>query len=444
MTGCGKTTLLRALDGLIPHYYGGTMSGRVFVDGMDTRIFSPKELSGRVGTVFQDPENQLLMLSVAEEIAFGLRNRGLEEYEVESAVDSISGSLGITNLLNRSIFELSSGQKQRVALASTLATRPSYILLDEPTSQLDEEGAETAFSYIRKLACDADMSVLVSEHRVARSARYCSRFIGMEDGRFSVDGGINDMKDWYLARGIQIDGGPNHVGGYASPGGMLIEVSDLSIGYGEQSVLDEVNLNLREGEIAALVGANGSGKTTLLKSIMNFVPKKCGKVVIDGQDISSMPPSVISKKIGYLSHNPLNYLFQPTLLDELHFSLQQLDMPADRQESELRETARDLGLEEKLGAFPREFSCGERELSAIACVVSGNRQCLLLDEPTRGMDYIRKSRFMQLIRELCTRKHIGVIIATHDKSLAAYWADRTFVVRNGRVDEFSPGVQSRM
>jgi len=432
LTGSGKTTLLRCINGLIPHYYGGVMGGHVLVDGIDTRLHSPDELSTVVGTLFQEPENQFLMLTVREEIAFGMRNAGFDETDTECRIEEIASVLGISHLLSRNIFELSSGEKQKVALASVISCGPHYVLLDEPTSQLDAPSAYSVVKLLKNLS--KDMGVIVTEHRIERLKDACSRFIAMEEGSISLDADYSSLQEWYLNRGIELDGHPLSIKG--EPGEEMLSVEGLSVNFGERHVLNDVSLHLREGEIAMLVGYNGSGKTTLLKSIMNFIDKE-GKVSFRGVDISGEEPQYIAKKIAYLSHSPLNYLFQPSLREELHFTLKSLGSDGDSYMQDALTLLETLGLSDKIDMFPREFSCGEKELAAVASVMAGRRECLLLDEPTRGMDYLRKKNFMLKLRALSS-SGVGVLMATHDYNLVKDYADTVYLLRNGRCTELSP------
>lgn len=434
-TGSGKTTLLRCFNGLIPHYYGGSISGRTLVEGIDTRENKPSSLSSLVGTVFQDPENQFLMLTVREEIAFALRNSGIVESQVDAEISEIARELGISDLLGRSIFELSSGQKQRVAIASALSAGPKYLLLDEPTSQLDAKNSLVFFRYIDRLCSRRGVTAVMSEHRIARSSKFCSRFIGMEDGHISIDGSHREMVAWFGERGISLPGRRDRRAEQKASARSMLDVSGLSVSYGGTRILEGVNLHLVEGEIVALLGENGSGKTTLLKAIMNFVKRDEGKVVIEGKDVSDTPSVKIAAKIGYLSHNPLNYLFQPTLEEELRFSNHHTASENGRTNTELMGIVDNLGLKNKLQLFPREFSCGERELAAISCTLSGGRSCLLLDEPTRGMDYWKKDAFLELLSNMCSRTGMSVLLATHDTGVVASWADRAYVLRNSTTVE---------
>ena len=414
------------------------MRGRMMIDGLDTRQNKPRVISEHVGTVFQDPENQFLMLTVSEEIAFGLRNTGLEENEVSSMTGAIAGKLGITGLLGKSIFELSSGQKQLVALASTLSCGPSHILLDEPTSQLDGRGARLFFSHLRDICSKDGVTAIVSEHRVERGTGVCSRFIGIEEGKITVDGSSDDMNNWYGSKGVDVsaEGGVRNARRAGCKA--VLDIQNLGMSYGDVPVLKDVTLTVHEGEIVALLGANGSGKTSILKSVMNFTKKESGSISLDGCDITDTPSAVISRKIGYLSHNPLNYLFHPTLREELDFSLGMNDGADAGLNGDMTDITRMLGLEEKLESFPREFSCGERELAAIACTLVGNRRCLLLDEPTRGMDYWKKNAFLGLVAELCAKRRMACLIATHDASLVSSWADRAIVMSGGIAAEVDP------
>lgn len=444
-TGSGKTTFFRCINSLIPHFYGGEFGGHVVVEGLDTRDAGPYEMSGLIGTVFQDPESQFIMLSAREEIAFNLRNHGMGEEEIEQAIERVSSLLGDYDLVEKNVVELSAGQKQRIAIASVAAWRPPYILLDEPTSQLDDNGTASLMDLLLKLNARGH-TIIMSEHRIERVAEFFNRFILINEGTVAVDGNYQDIEKWYGSKGVSLryvnvtDDRPITAATWDTRVGL--SVTGLSVSLGGKEILHDVSVRSGRGEIVMIAGRNGSGKTTLLRAIMNFIPKNSGRVMADGVDISEMEPFRIAQYAGYLSHNPLSYLFHQTLDEELRFSERYLSR--DRHaESALngdgnydgRYISGLLGLEGMIQRFPREFSCGERELAAIACTLVGGRKILLLDEPTRGMDYWKKSKFMSVIRKISRDSGISVLMTTHDKFLLASFADRIYRMEDGRIAE---------
>jgi energy-coupling factor transporter ATP-binding protein EcfA2 len=444
-TGSGKTTLFRCLNALIPNFYGGQFGGHVTVDGVSTRNASPYSLSSAVGTVFQDPENQFIMLSAGEEIAFNLRNRGCTEEEVRAGIAEVVSLVEAGNLVEKSVVELSAGQKQRVAIASVAASRPKYVLLDEPTSQLDDQGTESLMNILLRLN-RLGHTVIMSEHRIERVARHCSRFIVMDGGRIVVDGNLEAAGRWYAERGVSLfipDNHVSHARRSSAPEkgseGAMLSVRDLVVSIEGQRILDSVGISVARGELAILTGRNGSGKTTLLKSIMNFIPREGGTTVVDGTDVTHLKPTDISRHAAYLGHNPLSYLFHETLLDELIFSAKYTCAATDP--GILREkamaVASQLGIGHMAERFPRELSSGEREVAAIACTLVGGRKLILLDEPTRGMDYWKKEKFMSLLSRLSSDYSLSVLMTTHDQFLLPH-ADSVYRLEDGKIAGIFP------
>ena len=249
-SGSGKSTLLRALAGLVPHFHGGVFSGSVVVGGIDTREARPTELAGTVASVFQDPEDQIVMAKVLNEVAFGLENTGVASGEIWSRVDEALALVGAEPLGGRLTSELSGGELQRVSLASALALHPRLLLLDEPTSQLDPEAAESFFDLIEHLPC----AVLVSEQRPARPLAHCDRVLFMDGGRIVLDAPREQALEWLAQhRPLYLPHAPD----------VVARVSGVRFSYGERVVLDNASIEVRRGEVVALVGPNGVGKPTL-------------------------------------------------------------------------------------------------------------------------------------------------------------------------------------
>ena len=385
-SGSGKSSLLRALAGLVPHFHGGVFSGAVVVAGLDTRETRPGLLAGTVASVFQDPEDQIVMARVANEVAFGLENLGTEPAEIWSRVDEALALVGVEHLSGRQTAELSGGELQRVALASALALRPRLLLLDEPTSQLDPAAADAFFEIVEQLPC----AVVVSEQRPARPLAHVDRVLFMDEGKIVLDAPREEAISWLAEqRPLYLPHEPE----------LACSVQDVSFSYGETRVLDRVSLQVRRGEIVALTGPNGAGKTTLALIACGLLEASAG-VVEHG-------------RAAYLAQDPGRHVITERVLDEVAIGAGE-----DRAHIALER----LGLAAYADRHPRDLSVGERERLALAAVIALEPELLVLDEPTRGVDPERKAELARLLRaEAPTR---GTIVVTHDLPWAAEVADR--------------------
>jgi energy-coupling factor transport system ATP-binding protein len=402
-SGSGKSTLLRALAGLVPHFHGGRFSGRVVVGGLDTRRARPADLAGGVATVFQDPEDQVVMAIVRNEVAFGLENVGAPVGEIVPRALAALERVGVGHLRARRTSELSGGELQRVCLASALALAPALLLLDEPTSQLDPPGAAAFLEAVAESGC----AVVLAEHRVQRALGLADRVLYMEEGRVVLDAPAADARQWLAlhrpryagseptetgATSVVPSGGTSH--------GFLVHVEDVSFAYRAGApVLDEVSLSVERGEIVVLEGPNGSGKTTLAKLAAGLLEPESGDVRRAG-------------RATYLSQDPGRYLVKETVLEEVA-----LGVGGDRERA--RVALARLGLEFALDRHPRDLSSGERERLGLAAVSASEPDLLVLDEPTRGVDPDRKAEIGAWLGELAAAGH-GVLVATHDRTLPAH------------------------
>jgi energy-coupling factor transporter ATP-binding protein EcfA2 len=385
-SGSGKSTLLRALAGLVPHFHGGRFSGQVEVAGRDTRTTRPAELAGTVATLFQDPEDQVVFTRVEAEVAFGLENVGTTPAQIAPRVVAALEAVGAGTLADRPVAELSGGELQRVCLASVLALGPRLLLLDEPTSQLDPEGAAAAI----ELARSSGAAVVVSEHRPERVLEACDRVIFLEEGRISDD----RLPDAWLPRDPALpDGEPF--------GEAVCRLEAVSFAY-DRPVLDGVSLEVGRGEIVALLGPNGSGKTTMGKLAAGLLEPQTGRVIHDG-------------RACYLSQDPGRYLVAERADEEVA-----LAVGGDL--SKAHAALADLGLAGHAGRHPRDLSSGERERLALAAVLVAEPDLLVLDEPTRGVDPERKDELVALLRSQAPSR--ATMVATNDLVFAASVADR--------------------
>jgi len=385
-SGSGKSTLLRALAGLVPHFHGGRFAGRVSVGGHDTRKTHPAQLAGTVATVFQEPEEQVVLTRVLAEVAFGLENIGTPPAEIVPRALRALHTVGAGHLAERPVAELSGGELQRVCLASALALEPELLLLDEPSSQLDPDAARAFFEYARAQGC----AVVVAEQRPELPLELADRVVFMRDGVV-----VDDLPPaWADA--------PAPAEAAARGGADVVVLEGVSFAYpgGLPVVVDE-SLALLRGEIVALVGPNGAGKTTVAKLACGLLVPSTGRVTRVG-------------RAGYLSQDPGRFLVAETVLAEVALA-------AGRERA--RRCLDELDLLEFADRHPRDLSSGERERVAIAAVLAIEPDLLVLDEPTRGVDPERKAELADLLRAQASSR--ATLVVTHDANFAAAVADRT-------------------
>jgi energy-coupling factor transport system ATP-binding protein len=396
-SGSGKSTLLRALAGLVPHFHGGRFTGRVEVAGRDTRLSSPAELAGggMVASVFQDPEDQVVMNRVENEVAFGLENVGVAPDEIWRRVEEALRAVGALHLAERRTAELSAGELQRACLASAVALRPSLLLLDEPTSQLDPDGAEEF------LACLAELGAtfVLSEQRVARALDTADRVLFLDGGRLVLDAPRSEAIGWleehrpaYVASSVGEPPSP-------PPSDSVVTIENTWFSYGTHQVLAGAELEVRRGEVVVLEGPNGSGKTTLAKIGAGLLEPDSGLVRRTG-------------RACYLSQDPGRYLVRERVLDEAALAVK-----GDRGRA-LAALGR-VGLAWAADRHPRDLSSGERERLGLAAVSVSEPELLVLDEPTRGIDAERKIELASWLFAYAAEGR-GVLVVTHDQSFPAH------------------------
>jgi energy-coupling factor transport system ATP-binding protein len=398
-SGSGKSTLLRALTGLVPHFHGGRFAGRVEVAGRDTRTTPPAELAGTVATLFQDPEDQVILRRVENEVAFGLENLATPSEAILPRAHAALAAVGAEHLAERATETLSPGELQRVCLASAFALEPQLLLLDEPTSQLDPAGAEA----ILEAAVGSGAAVVLSEQRPAIALERAERVLFMEEGRILLDGPLGEALDWLAAHR------PSYLPREASlpttdtdAGETLVRLDRVSFAYGKTLVLDAVSLELGRGEVVALVGPNGIGKTTLAKLAAGLLEPHAGRSERRG-------------RAAYLTQDPGRYLVRDRVDEEVA-----LGAGGDLEAARRALTA--VGLSGLEARHPRDLSSGQRERLAVAAVLVTDPDVLVLDEPTRGIDPPRKEELAALLRADAQRR--ATLVVTHDRVFAGDVADR--------------------
>ncbi len=451
-SGCGKTTLARCINGLIPRSYRGELQGRVLVNGEDVRNFSLAKLAQTAGTLLQDPEKQILGAHVKSEVAFGPENLALPSAEVNARVAEALARLGLTDLRDRDTFSLSGGEKQKVALAGLLAMRPSILLLDEPLASLDPASAHEALAVFRRLA-DEGATILLIEHRVedALTAKP-DRVLYMKEGHIRYLGapeGLADVVDRHevklpapqvikqvRAEGIKTTQSVRHAPSIQE---LLIAFENVSFGYGDDpDVLHNIDLKIHAGERIALLGPNGAGKSTLVKHAIGLVKPRQGRVLVEGRDTRRLSVAQVARTIGYCFQSPSHMLFAPTVKEELEFGPKNLGFKPPELNNAVSESVKTVNLVGFEDYAPLALSFGQQKRVTIACVLAMRSKLLALDEPTAGQDYGNYMNFMDGILGWQDSGRLAsnfdaVLFITHDLDLAVIFASRVILLSDGRV-----------
>jgi energy-coupling factor transporter ATP-binding protein EcfA2 len=440
-SGCGKTTLARCINGLIPRSYRGEMQGSILLQGKDSAPLTLGQISQIIGTVLQDPERQIVASHVMQEVAFGLENLALPREEVEARVLATLDRLGIRHLAERETFSLSGGEKQKAAIAGALAMRPSILVLDEPLASLDPASAVEALALFRRL-CEEGISLILIEHRVENVlAIHPDRAIYMLEGQIRYAGsaeGLIDAVDYRevklpasdiirRAKGDPLPSRPAPA--TRTPGETLVEFENVSFAYGDGPlVLRNVTMKIRQGDIIAVLGPNGAGKTTLMKHTIGLLKPTQGRVLVGGQDTSRLTVAQAAHTLGYVFQSPTHMLFAPTVREELAFGPRNLAKSTGEISTLTRGASRALHLEGLEEYPPLALSFGQQKRVSIASVLAMGTRILIMDEPTTGQDYFNYMAFMDSI--VAMSEFDAILFITHDLDLAVVYANRVILVGN--------------
>ncbi len=459
-TGAGKSTLLGAVNGHVPHFTGGTLSGRVTVDGRDTRIHRPRDLADVVGVVGQDPLAGFVTDVVEDELAYGMESLGIPTNVMRKRVEETLDLLGLARLRQRPLRTLSGGERQRVAIGSVLTSQPRILVLDEPTSALDPGAAEDVLAALQRLVHDLGLTVLVAEHRLERVVQYADRVV-----RLTGDGGVvsgdpatilaaspvvppvvelGRLAGWsplpLSVRDARRQAGPLRERlGLLAPGTaplalaastreMRAAVRGVTVMHGSTTALLDVDLTLAAGEIVAVMGRNGAGKSTLLNTLVGLRRPNRGSVQVGDDNPADVSPKQLLKRAGLVPQEAADLLFAETVAGEC--------AAADHDSGSIPGTTAALfesfapGIDP--ATHPRDLSEGQRLGLVLAVVLAADPAVLLLDEPTRGLDYPTKRRLVAVLRARAATG-TAVVVATHDVELVAEAADRVVVLADGEV-----------
>jgi energy-coupling factor transporter ATP-binding protein EcfA2 len=446
-SGSGKTTIIRCINGLIPRSYKGDLQGKILINGQDVSQLSLARISQMAGTVLQDPERQILGTRVRNEVAFGLENLGLPRDEIRQRMDEALQHLGILELRDRETFNLSGGEKQKVALAGVLAMRPNLLLLDEPLASLDPGSAQETLALVRQLA-DEGMAVLMVEHRVEDVLKIGpQRILYLSDGQIRYFGkpeGLTQVVDYHeiklpaamiMERAIDspapqpLERRPASI---EADGRKLVQFENVAFGYEKKTeVLHGIDLTLRQGDVVAILGPNGAGKTTLVKHAIGLLKPQEGRVLVHGKDTDDLSIAQIANTLGYVFQSPSHMLFAPTVHDELAFGPKNLGHSADQIEKEVAQAIDIVNLTGREDDPPLALSFGQQKRVSIAAILAMQSQILVMDEPTAGQDYKNYMEFMDAILQLPNFE--AILFITHDVDLAVIYANRVLLVDQGRI-----------
>ncbi|MGW6736341.1 ABC transporter ATP-binding protein [Streptomyces sp. NPDC055013] len=492
-SGVGKSTVLGAVSGLVPHFTGGTLRGRVTVAGRDTRTHKPRELADVVGTVGQDPLSHFVSDTVEDELAYGMESLGLAPDVMRRRVEETLDLLGLTDLRARPIATLSGGQQQRVAIGSVLTPHPKVLVLDEPTSALDPAAAEEVLAVLQRLVHDLGTTILMAEHRLERVIQYADqvallpspgappvlgtpaevmavspvyppvvalgrladwsplpltvrdarrqaadlreRLEGRDYNPLKGRGELRDQPQPTSTRNESATSTPVGARWFrrkrtepTPPSPHTAEVQALSVTRDRIQALRHVDLTVTPGETIALMGRNGAGKSTLLNTLVGLVEPSSGTVQAGGATPHRTPPRDLVRKVGLVPQEPRDLLYADTVAAECASA----DADAGAAPGTCRALVSELLPDIPDDIHPRDLSEGQRLTLALAVVLTAKPPLLLLDEPTRGLDYAAKARLLGILRGLAAEGH-AIILATHDVELAAELAHRVILLADGEV-----------
>ena len=467
-SGAGKSTLAKCLNRLIPEFEGGDFHGIVMLGKARLDELRICEAAAQVGMVFQDFEAQLFCTSVELEVAFAMEQVGMDRGEMRARLAPALEAVGLPGFEHRDPTSLSGGEKQRLAIASVLALRPSIIVLDEPTTDLDPVGKTEVFALIEKLR-EQGLSLIVIEHESEELAA-ADRILMLRDGEVAADAppaaimtnfplleecgvrppGLNqtlhllevgghavEPDDAYLAikeryPELRAESDSSELRTQKPNGEPVVEIVDLSFEYASSlPVLEGVSLDIYAGDFLAIVGQNGSGKTTLAKQIVGLLTPTAGHVTLAGRDRALLRPAETAREVAYVFQNPDHQISAATVWDEVAFGPRNFGLAEKEVVRRCTEVLDAVGLLAVRDSDPFLLSKGERQRLAVASVLSLRPRLLILDEPTTGLDYREQLRMMALIQGL-NRDGVAIVIITHTPWLVAEYARRVALIRKGR------------
>lgn len=438
-SGSGKSTFGLAVAGLVPRELRADMTGSLTVDGTETRALAPAALASRIGIVFQDPGSQLVMERVEDEVAFGLENRAWPVAAMRTRVPEVIAEVGLSGLERRRSNRLSGGQQQRLALAGVVGPSPGCMVLDEPTANLDPDGAAALFDRLRALRAGGQTTLILIEHHVEEAWPLADLVLALDRDGSVIDVGAPEAvlarsREQMAASGTWLPDGraavwPARSASPVAQGEAVVTASDVAFGYERAApVLLGVDLEIGVGERLALVGANGSGKSTLGRLLAGLLRPDRGTVRLGGDDPSRLPAAVLARRAGYVFQDPESGFLTDRVIDEVMLGLTE----AERASAPTLMTRLGLPLESFARRSPYRLSGGEARRLSLACTLVRSPELLVLDEPTYGQDRLGYEALVSILA-MHVDRGAAVVAATHDERFVADVASRVLTVAGGRV-----------
>ena len=473
-TGAGKTTLCEMMNGIIPNFVKGDLTGQVTVDGMDPTKTTVAKMAQTVGLVFQDPNTQLFGMTVEEDIAFGATNLGYNYEECMKRVNRSVQELNLEHLLNRKPMELSGGQKQSVAISGIYAMLPKIIVCDEPTSMLDPIGKKNIFSLVKEINKTYGITVILVEHVMSEVVRHADKVIVMDRGSIVMQGSVNEVfsqVDRLNELGLNV---PQSIelsmklkdAGYINDvclipdqlienlqkmqpkkelnrpvvekkpveaGEVAIDVNDLVFSYlGDSNQVDHVNLQFKKGDFVAIIGQNGAGKTTLCRSIIGLLKPTSGTIKVAGIDVATKSVAELSGTVGYCFQNPDEQIFKDSVEEELYFGAENLNRLTEQTKEQIEQIMQDVGLQQYRKVWSKYLSKGERQRLTMGSIIAMDPDIVIVDEPTTGQDWRETIWIMDLLKKINDAGKT-VIIITHNMEIVCSYCNRVLAMRHGKV-----------
>ena len=462
-TGSGKSSLLRLINGLVPHHTGGILAGDISVDGISTATVKPGGLAHLIGIVGQNPANGFVADTVEEELVFGMEALNLPNDVMRKRVEEVLDLLSLASLRNRTLVTLSGGEQQRVAIASALVSHPKVLVLDEPTSALDPIAAEEVLSILHRLVHDLGLTVVIAEHKLERVIQFADRIVSIDgEGSATVGTPKEILQHSHIAPPIvelarvlgveEIETSVRDMRRMTSQfrsdqetrspvqevlnTNVAITIKDLTVRFDEKIAVNQISLKIHENEIVAIMGRNGAGKSSLLKSLAGVSEIWQGAIDVYGSDPKTLHGKKRRSTIGFIPQEPSDLLYAQSVASEC----QQADRDNEISEGRTFAVLSQLVPAISPTSHPRDLSEGQRLGVALSVVLSSNPKLLILDEPTRGLDYQAKRELTKILINFARVFNRSVIIATHDVELVAELATRTIFIADGEVVADGPTI----
>ncbi|MCD1295807.1 ABC transporter ATP-binding protein [Methanocella sp. CWC-04] len=461
-SGAGKTTLCRALFGALHHDIGGDIKGSIQIKGKDVSQYNIGIIGAFMGVVFDDPDSQLFMPLVEDEIKFGLQARNLPSSEKD--VIRVLDRVGIAHLIKRAPHELSGGQKQKVAIAAAMANDPEILVFDEPTSQLDPQSTIEIFKILSELRGQGKTIILV-EQKLEDIIDKVDKIAVIDHGNLAAFGkpreslkcedlyrimsypcvsklsvelrskemmlSLDEGKEFLKANNYKLKPSNGRAFVRDDRNTPILSVNDLKFGYNGVDVLKGISFDVMPGEVFAILGHNGCGKTTLLKNIIGLLkPSGKGMVLLDRTDVKDINVEDAAKTVGFLFQNPDNMLFAETVLEEVMFGPDNLGLQNSKERS--MKAIEEVGLIDRINEYPRYLSNGEKLRLCIASILAMGPRLIILDEPTTGLDDNECGKLMEVVLKLKS-EGVAIIMVTHDMNLVARYTEKVIVLSDGRI-----------